>query len=122
MALVTNDEAYGVLERGHGYKYQFEGNWLNLHPDRVVVGRAVTAQFMPIRPDLDEVVQQIGTSDGRIGGQNTWVIDSLGPRDVLVVDIFGKIRDGTVVGDNLSTAAAARTGTGLIINGGIRDY
>lgn len=122
MALVTNDEAYGVIERGHGYKYQFEGNWMNLHPDRVVVGRVVTAQFVPIRPDLHEVVQNIGTSEGRDGGQNTWVIDSLGPRDVLVVDIFGKIRDGTVIGDNLATAAAARTGTGMIINGGIRDY
>lgn len=121
MTLVTNDEAYGVIERGHGYKYQFEGNWMNLHPDRNVVGRVVTAAFMPIRPDLHEVVQNIGVSEGRDGGQNTWVIDTLGPRDILVVDIFGKVRDGTVIGDNLATAAA-RTGTGMIIDGGIRDY
>ena len=33
--------------------------------------------------------------------------------DVLVVDLFGKIEDGTFIGDNLGTAIAARAGTGL---------
>jgi 4-hydroxy-4-methyl-2-oxoglutarate aldolase len=122
MKRVTSDEAWGVLEKTHGYKYQFEGNWLNLHPELILVGRAVTCQMVPQRPDLHEVVQQIGAAEGRSGGQNTWVIDSLTKNDVLVVDLFGKIRDGTFVGDNLSTAARARTGTGIVINGGIRDF
>jgi regulator of RNase E activity RraA len=123
LKLVTNDEAWGVLERGHNYHYQFEGGWpVHLHNDIPLVGRAVTAAFMPIRPDLNGVVQDIGTSEGRSGGQNTWVIDTLQPGDVLVIDLFGKIEDGTFIGDNLATATRARTGTGIIIDGGIRDF
>ena len=121
LKLVTNDEAYGILERQNGYKYQFEGNWYNLHPDRVVVGRAVTARFVPLRPDLQGVIQGYGEGLGLAGGHNSWVIDKLQPGDVLIVDLFGKVRDGTFIGDNLGTAIAARTGTGVIIDGGIRD-
>ena len=122
MKLVTNDEAWAVLEKHHGYHFQFEGNWHNTQPEIVLSGRAVTAVMMPLRPDLHGVVEEIGAAEGRTGSQNTWVIDTLGPHDVLVVDLFGKVHDGTFVGDNLSTAARARTGTGLVIDGGIRDY
>jgi regulator of RNase E activity RraA len=121
MKLVTNDEAWSVLERRHGYHYQFEGNWLNLHPERVLVGRAVTAMFVPGRPDLQDVVEEQGRAEGRSGGQNTWVIDTLVEGDVIVVDLFGKIRDGTFAGDNLSTTIASRAKTGMVIHGGIRD-
>jgi regulator of RNase E activity RraA len=121
MKLVTNDEAWGVLERRHGYHFQFEGNWLNLHPERVLVGRAVTAMFVPARPDLHEVVQAEGQASGRSGGQNTWVIDTLVENDVIVVDLFGKIRDGTFAGDNLSTTIKRRANTGMVVHGGIRD-
>lgn len=122
MREVTNDEAWGVVERGHNYHFQFEGDWCNLHPDRVVVGRAVTVRMVPSRPDFHDVVQAEGERDGRSGGQNTWVIDALRPGDVLVVDLFGKIEDGTFIGDNLGTAIAAKAGTGLVVHGGIRDY
>jgi 4-hydroxy-4-methyl-2-oxoglutarate aldolase len=120
---VTNDEAWGVLERHHEYHYQFDGNWLNLHPDQVLVGRAMTAMFMPKRPDLDEVINEAGAERGfPAGKQNTWVIDSTVEGDVLVVDLFGKVRDGTMIGDNLGTALGARTrGGGLVVDGGIRD-
>src|SRR3954454_19643130 len=121
MRHVTNDEAWGVVERGHDYHFQFEGNWVNLHPDRVLVGRAVTVRMVPLRPDLQGVVRELGAAEGRSGGQNTWVIDTLLPGDVLVVDLFGKIEDGTFIGDNLGTAIHARAGTGLVVDGGIRD-
>lgn len=120
MTRVTTEEAWGVLRR-NGYHFQFAGNWLNLHPDRPLVGRAVTAVFVPQRPDLQEVVEAEGKAEGRIGGQNSWVIDTLLPNDVIVVDLFGKIKNGTFAGDNLSTAIHARTGTGMIVDGGIRD-
>ena len=55
MALVTTEEAWSVL-RKHGYHDQFEGNWLNTHPERILVGRAVTAMFVPKRPDLHDLV------------------------------------------------------------------
>jgi len=106
-----------VLERRHGYFFQFEGNWFNLHPDRVIVGRAVTAQFVPLRPDLHAVVEERGKAEDRSGGQNTWIIDTLAPNDLLVVDLFGKVKEGTMVGDNLSTAIRSRTGTGLVVDG-----
>ncbi|MDQ3810817.1 MAG: RraA family protein, partial [Chloroflexota bacterium] len=68
-----------------------------------------------------QVVEDDGRAHGRSGGQNTWVIDTLARGDVIVVDLFGKIRDGTFAGDNLSTTILARTGTGMVIHGGIRD-
>ena len=121
MRYVTNDEAWGVVERGHNYHFQFEGHWVNLHPERVLVGRAVTVRMVPLRPDLQGVVEGKGAAEGRSGGQNTWVIDTLLPGDVLVVDLFGKVEDGTFIGDNLGTAIAARAGTGIVVDGGIRD-
>lgn len=121
LKLVTNDEAWGVLEKRNNYHYQFDGDWMHFQPDVPLTGRVVTASYVPHRPDLHEMVQSVGEKEGRSGGQNTWVIDQLQPGDVLVVDLFGKIEDGTFIGDNLATAARARTGTGMVINGGIRD-
>ena len=117
----TSEEAWSVLEARHGYNWQFEGNWTNLHPDRVLVGRAVTAMYVPHRPDLHEMVQARGLGEGRVGGQNSWIIDTLQEGDVLVVDLFGKIKYGTFVGDNLATSIANKAGTGLVVDGGIRD-
>ena len=115
---VTIEQAWGVLGR-HGYEYQFEGNWVNLHPERVMVGRAITATMVPIRPDLNNVVNAQGKMEGRGGSQNNWVIQTVGDKDVVVVDLFGKVKDGTFVGDNLSTAVQSRGGSGLVIDGGI---
>ncbi|HUG14151.1 MAG TPA: hypothetical protein VMM78_03960 [Thermomicrobiales bacterium] len=120
MRLVTTEEAWSVL-RKHGYHLQFEGGWMNLHPQRVLVGRAVTAAFVPHRPDFHALVEDEGRDAGRIGGQNSWVIDTLVEHDVLVVDLFGKLKDGTFAGDNLGTAIHAKSKTGMVIDGGIRD-
>ena len=121
MQKVTTEEAWGVM-MGHDFKLQFEGDWLNLHPERILVGRAVTCRYVPHRPDLHEVVEDEGKRNGRVGGQNSWVIDTLEKNDVLVVELFGKIAQGTFIGDNLGTAIAARTGgTGLVVDGSIRD-
>jgi regulator of RNase E activity RraA len=123
MKLVTTEQAWGVLH-DRGYLRQFEGNWMETHPGTITVGRAVTAQFLPHRPDYHEAVQQAGEAEGRgkVGGQNSWVIETLQLNDVMVVDIFGKVKDGTVVGDNLGTATRSRTHVGAVIDGGIRDY
>jgi regulator of RNase E activity RraA len=120
MKLVTTEEAWGVL-RQHGYHFQFAGNWLNLHPDRILVGRAVTCVFMPQRPDVQAAVQAEGQADGRVGGQNSWVIDTLVENDCIVVDLFGKVKNGTFAGDNLGTSISAKSKTGMVIEGGIRD-
>ena len=118
---VTTEEAWSVL-RKQGYEFQFEGDWFRTHPERILVGRAVTAMMVPRRPDFNDLVEEAGKQEGRIGGQNSWVIDTLKSGDVMVVDLFGKIKDGTLVGDNLSTALRARTRAGAVIDGGIRDF
>jgi regulator of RNase E activity RraA len=123
MKRVTSEEAWSTL-RKHGYDRQFEGNWMQTHPGVILAGRAVTAQFLPHRPDYHEAVQETGLAEGRgaIGGQNSWIIETLQLNDVMVVDIFGKIKDGTVIGDNLGTAVRRRTRAGAVIDGGIRDF
>ena len=120
MKAISIEQAWGVLN-GNGYKFQFAGDWINLHPDRVLVGRAVTCAFVPIRPDFNDAVSAQGEKDGRVGGQNSWVIDTLVQDDVIVVDLFGKVKDGTFAGDNLGNSIYAKTGTGMVIDGGIRD-
>jgi regulator of RNase E activity RraA len=117
----TTEQAWGVL-RHHGYHWQFEGGWFQTHPEKTLVGRCVTAMMVPHRPDFHDLIQETGVSAGYIGGQNSWVIDTLVEGDVLVVDLFGKIKNGTFVGDNLSTSVQTRTQRGAVIDGGIRDY
>jgi regulator of RNase E activity RraA len=123
LATTTAEEAWGTL-RGAGYRLQFEGGWktVNVVPGKRLVGRVVTAQFMPFRPDMNAVINDHGKQEGRVGrGQNSWVIDTLVKGDVMVVDLFGKIKDGTIIGDNLATSIMTKTGTGLIVEGAVRD-
>ncbi len=121
MERVTMEEAWSVLWR-HGYHYQYEGQWFRLHPERVLVGRAVTGTFVPTRPDLHDTLMDYGhEQEGRIGAMNSWVIETLVKDDVIVIDLFGKVYEGTFSGANLSTAIASRTGRGQVIYGGIRD-
>lgn len=117
---VTADEAWDVLQEA-GYKNQFEGGWKVINPGERLVGRVVTAVFSPRRPDVDSVIRANGKKENRIGDENSWIIDILKPGDVLVVDLFGKIRYGTIIGDNLATAIYAKSHNGLIVNGAIRD-
>lgn len=117
---VSIEEAWGVL-RSHGYNLQFAGDFINVHPERVLVGRAVTASFVPKRPDLEKTTNDLGKEQGRIGAQNSWVIDTLVENDVIVVDLFGKIKEGTYAGDNLATSIYAKSKTGMIVDGGVRD-
>jgi 4-hydroxy-4-methyl-2-oxoglutarate aldolase len=121
MKLVSTEEAWGTLRR-NGYNNQFVGGWVEVHPGKVLVGRAVTTQFVPHRPDLHDLVQEKGAEEGRIGGQNSWVIDTLELGDVLVVEMFGKVKDGTFIGDNLGTSLRTRTRAGAVFDCGIRDH
>jgi 4-hydroxy-4-methyl-2-oxoglutarate aldolase len=117
---VDAEEAWEVLQQ-HGYKYQFEGGWKEINPGGRLVGRVFTAVFMPQRPDVNAAINEEGRKERRIGAQNSWPIDMLSPGDVLVVDLFGKIKDGTYAGDNLSTAIYAHSHNGLIVDGSVRD-
>jgi 4-hydroxy-4-methyl-2-oxoglutarate aldolase len=123
LAHTSAEEAWGTLHQ-HGYNLQFEGGWktLNIKPGERLVGRVVTAQFMPLRPDMNAVINDRARQEGRVGhGQNSWVISTLVKGDVMVVDLYGKIKDGTIIGDNLGTSIMTKTGTGLVVNGAVRD-
>lgn len=120
MEKVSIEEAWGVL-RGEGYHNQFEGGWKMLYADKAIVGRALTALYMPNRPDVNDAIMAKGQDDGRIGSPNSWPIDMLSTGDVYVADAFGKIVDGTMIGDNLGNAIFAKSGNGVIFNSSSRD-
>jgi 4-hydroxy-4-methyl-2-oxoglutarate aldolase len=117
---VSIEEAWSIL-RSKGYNNQFEGNWVILHNNQPMVGRAVTAQYMPDRPELSKRLTGKGHDQGRIGAMNSWPIDALVQGDVYVADGFGKIIDGTLIGDNLGNAIYANSGNGVVFNAGARD-
>lgn len=118
---VSIEEAWAVCNR-HGFINQFEGNWVVTEENPVLVGRAVTAFFQPKRPDVDSVISAMGKSEGRIGGQNSWIIDTIVEGDIIVVDLMGKVIDGTFLGDNLANSIWVKSGgTGVVIDGGARD-
>src|SRR5260221_8030984 len=78
---VSLEEAWGVL-RNKGYQNQYEGDWMILNPDSVMTGRAVTAQYMPLRPDINNMIRDTGKAEGRIGETNSWPIDVLKTCDI----------------------------------------
>ncbi len=121
MKLVTLEEAWAVL-RNENYHYQYEDGWMTINPDSVLVGRAVTALFVPGRPDIHRVIDDRGHNrDHRVKSQNSWPIDLLVPRDVYVVDQFGAHVDGPTVGDNLGNSIYTKTGNGVVYDGALRD-
>lgn len=120
MRLVTLEEAWAVL-RSENFNYQYDGDWQVLDPDTVLVGRAVTATFMPGRPDIHRQYDLRGREDGRSGSQNSWPVDMLQPGDVYVADQFGAHEDGPTIGDNVGNAIQANSGNGFVYNGAIRD-
>ena len=121
MERVITEEAWAVMWR-EGYQFQFCGGWQRLSAEKRLVGRAVTGVFVPHRPDLHDCLMDLGNNkEGRIGAMNSWVIETLVEDDVIVIDLFEKVYEGTYSGANLSTAIASRTKRGQVIYGGIRD-
>jgi regulator of RNase E activity RraA len=117
---ISLEEAWGIL-RNAGYNNQFEGDWMLLRSEQVLTGRALTVQYWPRRPDYDKIVKDKGKAEGRIGGFNSWPIDMLKPGDVYVADSYGKIVDGTLIGDNLGNSIYSKSKNGVIFYGSVRD-
>ena len=117
---LSAEEVWAVLPE-FGYKNQYEGNFCILHPEKKLVGRAVTVQFMPARPDVRDLIESKANGEGVKRNANQRVIDTLQTGDVIVVDLFGKQEGGTFVGDNLATAVYAFTKTGMVVDGAVRD-
>ena len=118
---MSAEEVFAILP-GKGFRNQYEDGFQILHPGKKMVGRAFTLQFMPLRPDLDGVINAKAQAAGLGRMYNQVAIDMVQPGDVLVVDLFGQADGGTIVGDNLfyylmKSARAA----GLVVDGSIRD-
>ena len=120
-ASMTIEDIWEYLE-AHGYDCQFEGNWQALHLDKPIVGRALTAQYMPTRPDMRQAILAEGKAEGRAdAGTNSWPIAELQSGDVYIGAGFGKIHHGTLIGSNLGNGIAGRTHAGFIFDAGVRD-
>jgi regulator of RNase E activity RraA len=118
---LSSEEVWAVLQE-KGFNNQYADGFRILHPDKPMVGRAFTVQFMPQRPDLEHVANSKAKEHGLPHLTNQTAIDMLQAGDVLVVDIFGKKVGGTVVGDNLFYYVMTATkGGGLVVDGSIRD-
>jgi len=117
---VSIEDVWDYL-REQGYRNQFEGDWQALHIEKPFAGRALTAQYMPIRADMVKAITKEGKAEGRVSGNNSWPINELQLGDVYVADGFGKVIDGTLIGSNLGNGIAAHTHTGFVFYGGIRD-
>jgi regulator of RNase E activity RraA len=118
---LSSEEVFAVLP-GEGFRNQYADGFEVLHPGTKLVGRAFTVQFMPARPDVEGVLNSRAAARGLERFGNQFAIDQLRPGDVLVVDLFGKAENGTIVGDNLFyyVMKATRSG-GLVVDGAIRD-
>jgi regulator of RNase E activity RraA len=118
---LSSEEVFAILP-GKSFRNQYADGFQILHPDKKLVGRAFTVQFMPHRPDLDGVINARAKAAGFDRMNNQTAIDMLQPGDVLVVDLFGQGDGGTIVGDNLFYYIMKTTKTGgLVVDGAIRD-
>ncbi|ADV83199.1 RraA family protein [Terriglobus saanensis] len=117
---VSIEDVWDFLQ-GEGYRSQFESGWKALHPEKAFAGRALTAQYMPLRPDMAKAIAAEGKAEHRSSYNNSWPIAELQLGDVYVADGFGKIVEGTLIGSNLGSGIAAHTHTGFVFDAGIRD-
>ena len=117
---VSIEDVWDYL-RDEGYHCQFDAGFEMLHPDKPFAGRALTAQYMPSRPDMLRPIAAEGVQEKRVSGNNSWPINELRPGDVYVADGFGKIVEGTLIGSNLGSGIAAHSHVGFVFDSGIRD-
>ena len=118
---LSSEEVWEILPE-KGFNNQYADGFQVLHPGKPMVGRAFTVQFMPLRPDVDDVAKAKAKAHGITSLTNQTAIDMLQPGDVLVVDLFGKKINGTMVGDNLFFYVMKAThGGGLVVDGSVRD-
>jgi len=85
---ISAEEVWTVLSRNH-YNNQFSDHWRIVHPEKHLIGSAVTAQFMPLRDDVQQTAEAKANGNGPKRNANQRVIDSLQNGDTIVVDLYG---------------------------------
>jgi regulator of RNase E activity RraA len=117
--LIMIDDAWTVL-RNEGYVNQYAGEWKTVN-DTPLTGRAVTAMYLPSRPDVEKQIKERGAAQGRKGNTNSWPIDVLTKGDLYVADAFGKIGGGPIMGATLANSIFTKSGNGVVFDGAARD-
>ena len=97
-----------------GHEHCFINELDALHTDRRLVGRARTVRYLPTRPDLREQVYSKQKQLNYVSAEEAQ------PGDVLVFDAGGDTRSA-VSGEITTIRFLARGGTGLIVDGALRD-
>ena len=98
---MSAEEVLGIIRQG--YPGQFVSGMQVLTPGKTLVGRAFTLQLMPQRPELVDVLAAERTEKGLGRLTHQSALDMLQEGDVFVVDAFGNLDAGGIVGDNLAT-------------------
>jgi len=121
---VVLTHARGAL-KSRKFNNQYQGKWMMVNPDKntVMTGRAVTAQYMPQRPDFGDLIRKVGLAEGHSekAGSNVWPIEMLKDGDVYVADGYGKIEGGTLMGDRLANSVYSKSKRGVIFWGSVRN-
>ena len=97
-----------------GYEHCFINELDALHAGQRLVGRARTIRYMPTRPDLREEIYSKGKQLNYVSAEEAQ------PGDVLVFDAGGDTRSA-VSGEITTVRFLARGGTGLVVDGALRD-
>ena len=113
------DDAWNAL-RNEGYVNQYEGGWKMVN-ETLMTGRAITAMYLPSRPDVERNIKERGAKQGRKGNTNSWPIDILSQGDLYVADAFGKIGGGPIMGSTLANSIFSKSGNGVVFDGASRD-
>lgn len=121
---VVLTHTWGAL-KANKFNNQYQGKWIMVNPDKntVMTGRVVTAQYMPQRPDFGDLIRKVGLAEGHSekAGSNVWPIEMLKDGDVYVADGYGKMDQGTLIGDRLANSIYAKSKRGIIFWGSVRN-
>ena len=84
---LSAEEVWAILP-SKGFRNQYADGFQILHPKKRLVGRAFTLQFMPLRPDLDSVIQAKAQDD--YGVRQLDLVYSVNGGPEKTVTLFGK--------------------------------
>ncbi|MBL8207646.1 MAG: hypothetical protein JNM09_25660 [Blastocatellia bacterium] len=114
------ENLWGAVQN-KGYKNCFVSHLKTTQPGLKMVGRATTLRYLPIRPDVEEAVQQLAQEGDWDYRFNTRGGEDAHPGDVVVVELGGMVERATFMGTMTGLAIKLRRTAGIVVDGGIRD-